>query len=134
MMFYVFREDMSLTKPPASPAKMRTTTYYSVIPEHANEFVAAVKKINEGLQKSNYPLKPSRWYALANGGEVPTFVQIVDRATWADVEPPEKTLDAALKEAYGDTGPQLLDQLRHSCSKVVSELSVYRPELSYIPK
>jgi hypothetical protein len=61
------------------------------------------------------------------------FVQIVDRATWADVEPPE-TLDAALKEAYGDTGPQLLDQLRHSCSKVVSELPVYRPELSYIPK
>lgn len=134
MSYYVFREDLSLTKPPASPAMMRTTAYYSVIPEHVNEFIATVKKINEGIQKSNYPTKPSRWYSLANGGETPTFVLITDRATWADMEPPEKTLEAALKEAFGESGPQLLDQLRRSCSKIVTELSVYRADLSYIPK
>ena len=122
-----------MTKPPASPAMMRTTAYYSVIPEHTNEFIAAVKKINEGIQKTNYPVKPSRWYQLANGGETPTFVQLINRATWADMEPPEKTLDAALKEAYGESGPQLLDSLRNSCSKIVSELAVYRADLSYVP-
>ena len=132
--YFVFREDLSLTKMPPAPAMMRTTTWYSVIPAHANEFTDAVKKINAALQKVNYPLKPSRWYALANGGETPTFVQIVDRATWADMEPADKTLEAALKEAEGDSGPQLLDQLRRSCSKVTTELSVYRPDLSYVPK
>jgi hypothetical protein len=50
------------------------------------------------------------------------------------MEPPEKTLEAVLKDAYGDSGPQALDQLRHSCSKIVTDLLVYRPDLSYIPK
>jgi hypothetical protein len=134
MIYYVYRDDLSLTKPPATPAMMRTTTYYTVIPAHANDFTATVKKINDAIQKTNTSSRPSRWYALANGGETPSFVQIVDRATWADMEPPEKSTEAVLKEAYGDTGPQLLDQLRHSCSKIVTELSVYRADLSYVPK
>lgn len=132
MSYYVFREDLSLTKPPATPAMMRTTVYYSVIPEHTNEFIEAVKKINAAIQKTNAPVKPSRVYALNNGGDVPSFVLITDRATWADMEPPQKTTEAILKEAYGDS--QALEQIRRSCSKIVTELSVYRPDLSYIPK
>jgi hypothetical protein len=132
--YYVFRDDLSLSKPPPSPATMRTLTYYSVIPEHANDFIAAVKKINEAVRKANYSPNPSRWYSLANGGDTPSFVQIVDRASWATMEPPEKTLEAVLKDAYGDSGPQAFDQLRRSCSRIVTELHVYRPDLSYIPK
>jgi hypothetical protein len=113
---------------------MRTSTYYTVIPAHADDFIAAVKKINEAVQKANYSLNPSRWYVLANGGDTPSFVQVTDRATWAAMEPPEKTLEAVLKDAYGDSGPQALDQLRRSCSKITTELSVYRADLSYIPK
>ena len=133
--YYVFREDLSLTKPAATPAMMRTTTYYTVIPEHTNDFIEAIKKINAAIQKTNTntPVRTSRVYSLANGGEVPTFVHIVDRAGWADMEP-QRATDAILKEAYGDSGPQVLDQLRRSCSKIVTELSVYRPDLSYIPK
>jgi hypothetical protein len=134
MSYYVLRDDLSLSKPPATPAMMRTSTYYTVIPEHANDFTAAIKKINEAVQKANYSPNPSRWYALANGGETPTFVQVTDRSTWAAMEPPEKTLEAVLKDAYGDSGPQALDQLRRSCSKIVTDLLVYRPDLSYIPK
>jgi hypothetical protein len=132
--YYVLRDELSMSKPPATPAKMRTNTYYTVIPEHLNDFTDAVKKINAAELKTNYPVKPSRWYSLANGGQVPTFVLITDRASWADMEPPEKQLEDALKEAYGDSGPQVLDQLRRSCSKIVSELSVYRADLSYVPK
>jgi hypothetical protein len=134
MSYYVLRDDLSLSKPPASPAMMRTSTYYTVIPAHANDFIAAVKKINEAVQKANYSPNPSRWYVLANGGETPSYVQVVDRATWAAMEPPEKTLEAVLKDAYGDSGPQALDQLRHSCSKITTDLLVYRPDLSYVPK
>jgi hypothetical protein len=131
--YFVFRDDLSRTKPPASPAMMRTSTYFTVIPGHPNDFIAAMKKINEAIQKTNAPVKPSRVYSLANGGEGPTFVLITDRATWADMEP-QRTLGDILKEAYGDSGPEVLDQLGRSCSKIVTELSVYRPDLSYIPK
>ena len=132
--YYVFRDDLSLTKPQASPAKMRTSTYYWVIPSELNNFTDAIKKINDAIRKTNFPAKPSRWYALANGGEAPNFVLIGDRASWGDMEPPEKKLEDALKEAYGDSGPQVLDQLRKSTRKIISEMSVFRPDLSYIPK
>jgi hypothetical protein len=99
-----------------------------------NDFLDAVKKINGAIQKTSYPAKPSRWYALANGGEAPTFVLVTDRASWADMEPPEKKLEDALKEAYGDSGPQVLDQLRRSCQRIVTEMSVFRADLSYMPK
>jgi hypothetical protein len=111
---------------------MRTTAIYNVIPEHVNDFLDAIKKINAAIQKTNYPVKPSRWYQLANGGEVPTYVLISDRASWGDMEPPEKKLQDALKEAYGDAGA--LDQLRHSCHRITTEMSVYRADLSYVPK
>jgi len=132
--YYVYRDDLSQTKPPATPAKMRTTVTYTLIPEHLNDFIDAVKKINAAIQKTNYPAKPSRWYGLANGGVAPTFVLVTDRANYGDMEPPEKKLEDALKEAYGDTGPQVLDQLRHSCKSIVSEMSAFRADLSYIPK
>jgi hypothetical protein len=103
-----------------------------VIPEHLNDFTDAIKKINAAIQKTNYPVKPSRWYALASGGGAPTFVLVTDRASWADLEAPEKKLEDALKEANGDSSA--LDQLRRSCSHIVSEMSVFRPDLSYIPK
>ena len=130
--YYVYRDDLSLTKPPSTPAKMRTTAIYNVIPERLNDFLDAIKKINAAIQKTNYPVKPSRWYQLANGGEVPTYVLISDRASWGDMEPPEKKLQDALKEAYGDAGA--LDQLRRSCRRIVTELSVFRADLSYMPK
>jgi hypothetical protein len=130
--YYVYRDDLSMTKPPATPAKMRTTATYHLIPEHVNDFIDAVKKINAAIQKTNYPVKPSRWYQLANGGDAPTFILVTDRASWSDMEPPEKKLEDALKEAYGDSGS--LDQLRRSCHRIVTEMSVFRADLSYMPK
>ena len=132
--YYVFRDDLSQTKPPATPSKMRTTATYTLIPEHLNDFIDAVKKINTAVLKTSYPVKPSRWYNLANGGDAPTFVLVTDRASWGDMEAPDKKLEEALKEAYGDTGPQVLDQLRRSCRRITTEMSVYRADLSYIPK
>jgi hypothetical protein len=132
--YYVYRDDLSLAKPPATPAKMRTTATYHVIPEHLNDFIDAVKKINSAIQKTNYPVKPSRVYQLANGGDAPMFILVTDRASWSDMEPPEKKLEDALKEAYGDSGPQILDQLRRSCHRIVTEMSVFRADLSYLPK
>ena len=132
--YYVFRDDLSQTKPPAVPASMRTTATYVVIPEHVNDFTDAIKKINAAMKQTNYPAKPSRWYSLANGGEAPTYVLVTDRAGWADMEPAEKKMEDMLKEAYGDSGAQVLDQLRRSCKRITTEMSKFRPDLSYVPK
>jgi hypothetical protein len=59
-------------------------------------------------------------------------VLISDRASWADMEPPEKTLDAALKEVYPDANP--LDVIRKSTKKLSTEVQVFRPDLSYLAK
>lgn len=131
-MMYVFRDDLSLTKPPATLAKMRVVTRYWVAPESVPAFIEAVKKVNDGIKKTNFPVKPSRWYSLASGGVVPEFVLISDRASWAEMEPPEKTLDAAMKEAHPDANP--LDVIRKSTKKIATEVQVFRPDLSYMAK
>lgn len=131
-MMYVYRDDLSLTKPPTTLAKMRVVTRYWLTVESVPAFIEAVKKVNEGIKKTDYPVKPSRWYSLASGGEVPQFVLVSDRASWADMEPPEKTLDAALKEVYPDANP--LDVIRKSTKKLSTEVQVFRPDLSYMAK
>jgi hypothetical protein len=49
--YYVYRDDLSLTKPPTgAPAKMRIATIYWIAPEHLNDFTDAVKKVNEAIK------------------------------------------------------------------------------------
>ncbi|GGA71208.1 hypothetical protein GCM10011507_23560 [Edaphobacter acidisoli] len=131
---YIFRDDLSLDKPSSTPTKMISVHIYNVLPGHGKDFADAVKKINAAIQKTKYPARPSRVYELANGGEAPAYVHVIDDASWAAMQAPDKPLRDALKEAYGDSGPQVLDQLYHSCSKITTELWVYRPDLSYVPQ
>jgi len=130
--YFVFRDDLSLTKPPATPPRMRVNSIYWVIPSEVNTFTDSIKKINEAIKRTNYPAKPSRWYQLANGGDTPTYVLVSDRASWGDMEPAEKQLSDALKEVYGDA--RALDDLRKSTRRIATELAVFRPDLSYMPK
>jgi len=128
--FYVYRPDLSRAKEGGVTAKMATVTHYWLIPEHGREFQDAVKAVNAAIEKSGYPAKPGRWYQLANGGDVPHFVLVVDRAGWADMEPPPTTMD----EALGQDGAQALMTLRKSAKRIVTELVEYRPDLSYLPQ
>jgi len=132
--YYAYRDDLSLSKPPATPSAMRTAAYYSVIPGRMNDFIEGVKKINAATQKMNDPTRPSRVYSLSNGGNAPQFVLITERAKWADMEPMGMTLDELMKAAYGDDGKKILDDYRASIASVRTEMAVYRPDLSYIPK
>jgi hypothetical protein len=47
--FFVFRDDLSRTKPPATPAMMRTSTYFTVIPEHANDVPSSDNNLSSGV-------------------------------------------------------------------------------------
>lgn len=133
MSYAILRTDLSRNPEiPTTMARMATATHYWLDPVDVPAFVEALKRINAGVDKVKYPMKPSRWYQ-ATSGEVPHFVLITDRATWADMEPQERTLDEAMAEAYGQQdGQTLMTSFRRGIKRVVNELMVYRPDLSYI--
>lgn len=128
-MFYVFRPDLSRAKEGGPPAKMMTVTHYMLAAEQVREFQDAVKAVNAAIEKASYPAKPGRWYQLANGGDVPHYVLVVDRDSWADMEPPATTMDQAL----GPDGAQALATIRRASKRIYTELVEYRPDLSYVP-
>jgi hypothetical protein len=132
--YYVLRTDLSRNPVVSTPSAMTTAVHYWIDPAAVSAFEDAVKKINAGMDKVKLPVKPSRWYQLANGGEGPHFIVVTDRASWADMEPLSKTLDDAMAEAYGkEEGAALLASLRKTFRRINSEMLIYRPDMSYVP-
>lgn len=131
--YYVERTDMNRKPddPNAKPPKMISIITFFLKGDGATPFIAAVKRIAEAQNKSNYPGKPARWYQLANGGEGPQFVLVGDRASWADMQGPEKTLQAMLEEVYGKDD-NTLQNLRAQIRYTQTELAELRPDLSYM--
>jgi hypothetical protein len=134
--YYIERADMSLSPstPATVPAPLATITLFTLKPEGLNDFIEAVKKINDGIKKTSYAVAgPSRWYQLINGGEGPLFVLAGDRANWAAFQPNAKSLDAMMEEAYGkEQGAATLASLRKAIRTSVSSTYKYRGDLSYI--
>jgi hypothetical protein len=133
--YWIYRADLSAAKEPATPSKYMVVTHYNVKPEHIDHFVATIKKINTGLKKVNYPASTSRWYQLSNGGDGPRYALVTERASYADMAPPEKSMTAALDEAYGaGQGDAIVNELRTCFTSTRSYMAQYRPELSYVAK
>ena len=136
VIYYVERADMAVSpsSPPSSPTPFLSLTLFLLKPDSTNDFIDSVKKLSEGIQKTNYPQTgASHWFQLANGGEGPLFALVTDRANWAAFQSNPKTLDAMMEEAYGkEPGAAILATLRKSVRTVHSSVEKYRPELSYI--
>ena len=134
--YYLFRNDLSLAPGEAfPPAPLVSVTHFMLNPDGVNDFLDALKKIRDGIKKTNWPLAgATRWYQLANGGVGPHFVLVGDRANWASFQPPtDKTLDAMMEEAYGkEQGAAILSSLRKAIRSVYTEALQYRPDLSYV--
>ena len=133
--YYRYRGDLSLSKETVPPTTMISITHFMVDPSGVNDFVEGIKKVNEGIKKTNYPQAgPSRWYQLVNGGEGPHFVLVGDRTNWASFQAPtDKTLDAMMEEAYGkEQGAAILSSLRKTLRSTLTEALQYRPDLSYV--
>lgn len=130
---YLHRPDMSAPMTEGSPTKLLQVIHFQVKPESVNDFVDSVKKVLEGAKKTNYPIRPD-WYQLFSGGMGPEFVLVYGRTSWAELQPPDKTLDAMMEEALGKApGAAVLNTLRRAVRYTYSELLSYHPELSYIP-
>jgi hypothetical protein len=97
------------------------------------DFLMAVRKVHEAIQKSNNPV----YYAareLYNGGEHPTYWFVFPRKNWADFEPPEQTIPALLEKVYGrDEAESILKLFDKSVHRVQSQIIAFRPDLSYLP-
>ena len=132
LQYYVYRRDMSTASMDQGPATYTSVTTFAVKPEGVADFVASVKKINEGSRKTNSGTHAA-FYSLANGGHGPEFVLVQERKDYAAMQGPEKPLDAMMKEAFGDEGAAILKTLRNSYRSTNSELLHYRADLSYIP-
>lgn len=134
--YYLFRNDLSLAQEETlPPAPLVSVTHFMLNSDGARDFVEGVKKVNDGIKKTNYPGSgASRWYQLVNGGVGPHFVLVGDRANWASFQPPtDKTLDAMMEEAYGkEQGAAILSSLRKAIRSVYTEALQYRPDLSYV--
>jgi hypothetical protein len=135
--YYAERADLSQNPSTATstPAPLISVTSYLLKPESVNDFVEAVKKINEGIKKTSYVTSgPSRWYQLSSGGEGPLFVLVGDRTNWAAMQANEKTLDTMMEEAYGkEQGAAILVSLRKTFRTIRSAVYQYRADLSYTP-
>ena len=133
MAFFDYQPNLSLPGEGPLPAAMSQVAHYFVTLEGLIDFQDAIKKANAAIKKSHYPSHPM-WYRLTSGGEGPHFVGVQVRKTWAEFEPPEKTLQDMLTEVYGKIeGPATLAKFRKQIRYVETEILRYRPDLSYVP-
>ena len=130
--FYVYRTDMSLATPMLTAAPMEAVTIYQLHPGATDDFIGAVKKINDALRKEQTWPKTSGWLQLANGGEGPEFVLVSERQGWADYAPRDKSVSDVLTANYGKEGTDAIYKtLRDSTARIWTETAVHRQDLSY---
>jgi hypothetical protein len=128
-----YRQLTDVSRPKSAAAAMYSIAFYQVKQGKADDFMLAIKKFHEAIGKTEWPVHYA-WFALVNGGDGPQFVLSVPRDKWADFNPPEKSFDKMLAEAYGPTEARSLGEMFDHCvSGTSSEIVVFRADLSYIP-
>jgi hypothetical protein len=128
---YLYHPEMS--RPMEGDAPLSEVVEYHLNVAGESDFLMAVRKVHEAIQKSNYPVY-YHLYELYNGGEHPTYVFVFPHKNMADFEPPEQTFQAMLEKAYGrDEAESVLKLLSKSVHCVRSAIAAMRPDLSYAP-
>jgi hypothetical protein len=77
--YYRYLPDLSMAPESFSPAPKLEVTRFLMKPEGINDFVDGVKKIKEGVRKTDYPFRgPIRWYQLVTwwrGPAIPSAIR-----------------------------------------------------------
>ena len=129
--YYLYHPEMS--RPMEGAAPLLEVVEYHLNIGGESDFLMALRKVQEAIQKSNYPVNYYT-YELFNGGEHPTYVFTFPHKNWADFEPPEQTLRAVLEKVYGrEEAESVLKLFDKSVHCVRSEIAASRPDLSYAP-
>jgi hypothetical protein len=124
---------------PSPGASTNTTKFSTVVTIHLKPgmlqtYLNAVGKLPAAMQKTNWPGR-YMLHVLVNGGKHPTVFLVLPRQKWADFAAPEKPIDQMLEEAYGrEDAEAILKTFDKAVASVSSEMIVFRPDLSYVPK
>lgn len=126
-----------LSKPAneTTPPKFSEVIAFKVRPGHSDDFHSAVDRVNEGAKKTNWPVN-YEWYVLTNGGPAGLYVLVIPHPNWADFDdkPGMKTFRQMLNEAFGEQEAEsIVRRLDSSIELETSEISEFRPDLSYLP-
>jgi hypothetical protein len=119
----------SMTEPP----KMVEINHFLLKPGTESDFNDAIRKINDAITKSNWPVHYT-WYALQDGGEGPHYVLALELNGWGDLAEPNPSFDAMLEKAVGKhDSTSLTHAFDSSVKREWTETLRLRPDLSYIP-
>jgi len=124
-----------VSRPAAEPtSKMIEIDHYMLKPGSEEEFEYTLGKVNDAIGKTNWPVHYT-FYQLMNGGEGPHYVLVIPHGNWADMAEPEMSFNAMLEKAVGRHEAEALEHaFDHSVAREWSEMAVFRPDLSYMPK
>jgi hypothetical protein len=129
--YYLFHPELS--RPVEGEPPLVEVAEYHLNMAGESDFLLALRKCREAIQKSNYPLH-YHVFELYNGGEHPTYVLVFPHKNWADFEPPEQTFPAMLEKVYGrDEAESIMKLWDKSVHSVHSQIIAFRPDLSYLP-
>ncbi len=128
--------DLSRSAPARGEIKLAEVLIYSIKLGANAEFAAALKKVNEAIQKTSWlPGQSYGWYRLVNGGEGPRWMLVLPHVSWEELAEPAVSFSDMLAQAYGaKQAKAIVGSLDSVTVREESEIIVYRPDLSYLPK
>ncbi len=129
--FWLLLKDVS--RPSETTAPMSEVLTFELHYGKTAEFSYLIKKFTDAIVKTQWAIN-YEWYALVNGGEMPTYVLVIPRANYASFKQPSKPFPVMLEEAYGrQEAEALLERLNKCVKEEESELIRSRTDLGYTP-
>jgi hypothetical protein len=116
-----------ISNPAAAPGAISRIIEFYLHPGHEQAFLGAIKRIHEILAEHDWA--PYDWYALVDGGEVPTMAVVLPRDNYAGFAPPDPSLD----EVLGEEAAEIFEIIGKATRKQVNSTAAFRPDLSYMP-
>jgi hypothetical protein len=133
--YYEFIPKISKPTEDKMPSKFSEVLIFHLKYGKGSDFRTAIDRVHEAAQKTKWPVN-YLWYELVNGGPTGMYVLVLPRKSWADFEdkPDVKPFRDMLKDAFGQAeADSVVDQINHSVEKEITEISQFRPDLSYLP-
>ena len=128
----IWRVMSDISNPPSGPSQVTRIFEFLVRPGHARDFEQAIGKIHAAL--SEQPDWPSyEWYALVDGGRVPTYAAVFSRDSWGGFAAGETSFIDAMRAKHGDAAEGILQALGAATEARTNYTIVHRPDLSYLP-
>jgi len=130
---WMYMPDVSRPIAGNAQPKLAQVNHFLLKPGSESDFNDAVRKINDAINKVNWPLHYG-WYVLIDGGEQPHYVLLIHMNGWADMAEPDPPFPAMLEKAVGKHDAEaLMHAIDNSIKREWSETIRYRSDLSYHP-